>query len=146
MYYRYPDSYFSNYVPGTTAGPSSPGAIAYPIGLPATPGYAGTELPPAVAAQTAQATQSLTLDQLLQEVQLEQGAIALQSSAYTQGYLRKLIGKTVRVEFLIGESNFQDRIGILLEVGIDYIILREVETDDNLLCDAFSIKFVNEYR
>lgn len=64
---------------------------------------------------------------------------------YTQGYLRTQIGKRVKVEFLIGTNMLVDREGTLVDVGISYIIINEVETDDLLLCDIYSIKFVRFY-
>lgn len=62
---------------------------------------------------------------------------------YTQGYLRTQIGKRMRVTFLIGTNIIQDRTGVLLNVGISYIVLRETETNAKVLCDIYSIKFVN---
>ena len=38
-----------------------------------------------------------------------------------------------------------DREGTLIDVGISYIILREPETDDLVLADIYSIKFVRIY-
>ncbi len=64
---------------------------------------------------------------------------------YTQGYLRTQIGQRVKVEFLIGTNMFMDREGTLLDVGVSYIIIQEVDTDDHLLCDIYSIKFVRFY-
>lgn len=61
---------------------------------------------------------------------------------YTQGYLRTLIGKKILVEFLIGTEGSTDRSGILENVGASYIILRETETGNRILCDIYSIKFV----
>lgn len=61
---------------------------------------------------------------------------------YTQGYLAQNIGRYVKVEFLIGTNMLVDREGVLKEVGISYIVLQEPETDDFLLCDIYSIKFV----
>ena len=62
---------------------------------------------------------------------------------YTQGYLRTQIGKHVRVTFLLGTNLIQDRTGILEQVGISFITLREDETNNLVLCDIYSIKFVN---
>lgn len=70
-------------------------------------------------------------------------APAVDSIEYTQGYLRTQIGKRVRVQFLLGTGTFQDRTGVLLQVGISYIILRNEETNTNVLCDIYSIKFVD---
>lgn len=67
----------------------------------------------------------------------------VESIEYTQGYLRTQIGRRVRVQFLLGTGTFQDRTGVLLEVGISYIILRNEETNANVLCDIYSIKFVD---
>lgn len=64
---------------------------------------------------------------------------------YTQGYLKSQIGARVKIEFLIGTNMLIDREGTLTEVGISYVIIREVETDDLLLCDIYSIKFVRFY-
>jgi hypothetical protein len=64
---------------------------------------------------------------------------------YTPGYLRTQLGRRVKVEFLIGTNLFVDREGILVAVGATYIIIQEAETDDLLLCDMFSIKFVKFY-
>lgn len=61
---------------------------------------------------------------------------------YTQGYLRTLIGEKILVEFLIGTEGRTDRSGILENVGASYIILRETETGNRVLCDIYSIKFV----
>lgn len=65
---------------------------------------------------------------------------------YTQGYLKSQIGSKVKVEFLIGTNMLVDREGTLVDVGISYIIIIETETDDLLLCDIYSIKFVRFYR
>lgn len=64
---------------------------------------------------------------------------------FTQGYLRQNIGKKIKVEFLIGTNMLIDREGTLTDVGISYIIIIETETDDLLLCDIYSIKFVRFY-
>ncbi|WP_129600812.1 hypothetical protein [Anaerophilus nitritogenes] len=65
---------------------------------------------------------------------------------YTQGYLRTQIGQYVKVEFLIGTNMFIDREGTLIDVGISYIILQEPQTDDHVLCDIYSIKFVRIFK
>ncbi|NLM11447.1 MAG: hypothetical protein GX213_11860 [Clostridiaceae bacterium] len=64
---------------------------------------------------------------------------------FTQGFLKTQIGRHVKVEFLIGMNMFVDREGILILVGTDYIIIQETETDDYLLCDIYSIKFIRFY-
>jgi len=67
------------------------------------------------------------------------------STAYTQGYLKTQIGRQVKISFLIGTNMLVDREGTLVDVGTSYIIIREVRTDDLVLCDMYSIKFVRFY-
>ncbi|GAA0727531.1 hypothetical protein GCM10008905_25220 [Clostridium malenominatum] len=61
---------------------------------------------------------------------------------YTQGWLKTQIGKYIKIEFLIGTNMLIDREGVLLEVGISYIVIRESGTNDQLMCDIYAIKFV----
>lgn len=72
-------------------------------------------------------------------------AVTLTSTQYLNGYLRTQIGKRVNVEFLIGTSTLTDRTGTLVAVGANYIVINEIETDDMLVCDFYSIKFVRIY-
>ncbi|HBN84905.1 MAG TPA: hypothetical protein DDZ89_13805, partial [Clostridiales bacterium] len=64
---------------------------------------------------------------------------------YIQGFLRTQIGRHVKIEFVVGTNMFIDREGYLVDVGIDYLIINETNTDDYLLCDMYSIKFVKIY-
>ena len=75
------------------------------------------------------------------QFEMAPGSPVQQDVNYTQGFLRTQIGKRVLVSFLIGTNTYQDRTGILEAVGISYIILRE-ETNQRLMCDIYSIKFV----
>lgn len=63
-------------------------------------------------------------------------------SGYTQGYLKTQIGKRMRVTFLLGTNQIQDRQGTLEEVGISYIIIKDLDATTSTLCDIYSIKFV----
>lgn len=72
----------------------------------------------------------------------EPGAPVQTDINYTQGYLQTQIGRYVKIDFLIGTNMFIDREGTLVDVGISYVIIREPETDDLVLCDIYSIKFV----
>lgn len=70
----------------------------------------------------------------------------VQSPYYTAGFLRNFVGCNMRVEFLIGTSGaLVDRIGVLTEVGASYIVLQPIQTDDLLMCDLYSIRFVTIY-
>ena len=64
---------------------------------------------------------------------------------YTQGFLKTQIGKRVKITFLIGTNLIQDRVGILTDVGISFVIIKETETNTPLLCDIYAIKFVAFY-
>jgi hypothetical protein len=76
------------------------------------------------------------------DFEYEPGAPVETDVNYTQGYLKQQIGKYMKIEFLIGTNMLIDREGTLVDVGISYIIIREPETDDLLLCDIYSVKFV----
>lgn len=67
----------------------------------------------------------------------------LSNIGFTQAYLRTLIGKRVRVSFLIGTNMLVDRVGTLVDVGISYIVLRQLDANINVMCDLYSIKFVD---
>ncbi|WP_113673295.1 hypothetical protein [Vallitalea guaymasensis] len=62
--------------------------------------------------------------------------------AYLQGYLRTKIGKFMKVNFLLGTGTFIDKDGILKEVGVDHIVLRDIKTGEDVIGDLYSIKFV----
>ena len=69
--------------------------------------------------------------------------VTVQSPYYTAGFLRNFIGKNVRIEFLLGTAGAtSDRVGTLLEVGASYIVIQPLLTDDLLMCDLYSIRFV----
>jgi hypothetical protein len=65
----------------------------------------------------------------------------VKSTLYIAGYLNTQIGKLVKAEFLVG-NNITDRTGVLVKVGVNYILLRPIELNGLLLCDLYSIKFV----
>lgn len=74
--------------------------------------------------------------------QAMQVPVTVESALYTAGFLRTQIGRKVRVEFLLGTNLLTDRTGMLVAVGASYIILRPVDSDDLIMCDIYSIKFV----
>ncbi|HHY24961.1 MAG TPA: hypothetical protein GX527_12165 [Clostridiaceae bacterium] len=78
---------------------------------------------------------------------VEQPPQSVQSPYYLAGFLRRHIGRMMRVEFLLGTTApLVDRIGTLIDVGASYIVLRLVGTDDMVVCDLYSIKFVTIYK
>jgi len=72
----------------------------------------------------------------------EMAPMTVQDTMYVPGYLKTQIGRRVRVEFLIGTNGTTDRTGTLLGVGASYILIRPSDSDDVILCDLYSIKFV----
>ena len=103
--------------PGYPTMPTSPVKPMYPAG----PSYTGMAPAGTITAATAP---------------------VLSNPGYTQAFLRTQIGKRVRVEFLIGTNTLVDRSGILEDVGISYIVLRDTDANDKVLADLYSIKFV----
>ena len=71
--------------------------------------------------------------------------VTTENILYLNAFLRTMIGRRVTVDFLIGTNTLTDRTGTLLAVGANYIVINEVETDDLLVCDFYSIKFVKIY-
>lgn len=105
-------------------------AIDLPTGIPSGPPYGGIPSAPISPAAPS-------------EIQIPQ---TVQNPYYFAGKLRSYIGRDVRVEFLIGTNGpLVDRLGTLLEVGASYITIRPIRTDDILICDLYSIKFVTVY-
>ncbi len=64
------------------------------------------------------------------------------NSSYLQEYLKSMIGRLVKIDFLIGNDNLICKEGILKEVGTDYIVLELLQSNDLLVGDLYSIKFV----
>jgi hypothetical protein len=71
----------------------------------------------------------------------------LENPFYLAGLLRRFIGQNIRVQFLIGTNGpMVDRTGRLIEVGTNYIMLQPNDSDDLVICDLYSIKFVDVIR
>lgn len=101
---------------------------------------------PTQMAQTSDTTSQIPISPMMGPLMGDQPPLTVESTLYVPGYLNTQIGATMRVEFLIGSTGpTVDRIGTLLKVGISYILIRPVGTDDTLLCDMYSIKFVTIY-
>jgi len=64
------------------------------------------------------------------------------NSSYLQEYLKSMLGRLVKIDFLIGSDNLVCKEGILKEVGTDYIVLEMLQSNDLLVGDLYSIKFV----
>jgi len=75
----------------------------------------------------------------------EPQALTLESTEYLNGYLRTKIGEKVKVDFLIGTGTLVDKFGTLLSVGANFITIKQAETDDIVVCDFYTIKFITFY-
>lgn len=67
--------------------------------------------------------------------------IRLSDMAYLPGLLNTMIGKLVRVESLIGGC-LESRVGILMNVGADYVVLKLYRGCSTMICEASSIKYI----
>ncbi|OJU15730.1 MAG: hypothetical protein BGN88_15715 [Clostridiales bacterium 43-6] len=75
--------------------------------------------------------------------QSDQGPPPVTQIEYIPGFMATLIGKFIRAEFIIGTNSFIDKSGILVEVGVNYFVLQDVNTNTRIMCDLYSVKFVN---
>lgn len=72
-------------------------------------------------------------------------AVNLESLRYLNGFLLTQIGKKVMVEFLIGSNIIEEKTGVLVGVGANYILISEFPSENVLACDFYSIKFITFY-
>ena len=108
--------------------PGSPYQTAAPVQTP----QGGTTLPPPSSAPQNSANDLIT----------QQGPPPSTEKGYIPYYLASNIGRNVRAEFIIGTSQFADKTGVLTEVGINYFVLRDVNSRTDIMCDLYSVKFV----
>lgn len=71
--------------------------------------------------------------------------LTAESVQYLNGFMRTQIGRRVKVEFLIGTNMFIDKVGTLLGVGVNFIVINEIDTDDITACDFYNIRFITFY-
>ena len=65
---------------------------------------------------------------------------SLKNTAFLPAFLSKHIGKLVKIESLIG-GKLEPRIGILLTVGANFIVLRQMRSNNTMICDSSLIKY-----
>lgn len=71
-----------------------------------------------------------------------QEVLSYSNLQYLNGFLRTQIGNFCEVTMVIGTNNTLERSGVLIAVGINYILLLDPRTNDVLTCDFYNIKFV----
>lgn len=74
-----------------------------------------------------------------------EGAPSISEPGYIPNFLYRNIGKKIIAEFIINNS-FIDKVGILVEVGFNYFVLEDTNTNDLMMCDLYSVKFVQIIR
>ena len=79
------------------------------------------------------AESSLSLEHNLHEV----------SDKNMDAFLRTQIGRNVRMQFLIGTDTLIEKSGVLLAVGNNFVVLRDPESGEVVVCDFGGAKFVN---
>lgn len=65
---------------------------------------------------------------------------SLKNTAFLPAFLSKNIGKLVKIESLIG-GKLEPRIGILMTVGANFIVLRQMRSNNTMICDSTLIKY-----
>lgn len=71
-----------------------------------------------------------------------QGPPMLSEPGYIPNFLKRNIGRTILAEFIINNA-FIDKAGKLVEVGVNYFVLEETNTNVTVMCDLYSVKFVD---
>jgi hypothetical protein len=72
----------------------------------------------------------------------QQGPPPVADVGYVPYYLASNIGKNVRAEFAISGALYVDKTGKLIEVGVNYFVLEDINSRANIMCDLYSVKFV----
>lgn len=75
----------------------------------------------------------------------QQGPPPVTDRYYIPGYLASIIGKIVRAEFVVGNSQYLDKTGRLVEVGVNYFVLDDLLSKTKVMCDLYSVKFVTVF-
>ena len=71
-----------------------------------------------------------------------QEVLSYSNLQYLNGFLRTQIGNYCQVTVMLGTDNVVERAGILLAVGINYILLMDDNNNEVLTVDFYNIKFV----
>lgn len=116
---------------GSPIMPSVPPQQGNPV-LPSVPPQQGSPVMPYIPPQQGG---PITYD-------TQQGPPPSTERGYIPYYLASNIGKNIRAEFIIGSSQYADKVGKLIEVGINYFVLDDVNSRTHVMCDLYSVKFV----
>lgn len=72
----------------------------------------------------------------------QQGPPPAAERGFIPYYLTKNIGRSVRAEFILGNTQYVDKTGILIEVGVNYFVLEDISSRHHVMCDLYSVRFV----
>ncbi|HPE16249.1 MAG TPA: hypothetical protein PK597_04780 [Oscillospiraceae bacterium] len=73
---------------------------------------------------------------------ISEGPPPVAEKGYIPYYLASNIGQNVRAEFIIGTNQYFDKVGVIHAVGINYFVLHDICSDNYVMCDLYSVKFV----
>ena len=119
--------------PVTSSTMSSPSTPLMSGAMPSTP-------------STSQTTMDTTVDIVSPQSEgigiTQQGPPPLANVEYIPGFLARHIGRYVKAEFIVGTNQFVDKTGRLVAVGVNYFVLQDVVSRNNIMCDLYSVRFV----
>ena len=72
----------------------------------------------------------------------QEGPPPVSNIDYIPGYLASNIGKNIKAEFVVGTSQYVEKTGKLIDVGVNYFVLEDANSKTNIMCDLYSVKFV----
>ncbi len=73
---------------------------------------------------------------------MQQGPPPVTEADYIPGYLSSNIGRNVKAEFIVGSSQYVEKTGKLIEVGVNFFVLQDINSRTNVMCDLYSVRFV----
>ncbi len=79
-------------------------------------------------------------------IQTVEGPPLVTERGYIPHFLAENIGQLVRAEFFIGNGQYLDKVGRIFEVGINYFVLDDINFNQLVMCDLYSVKFVTILR
>ncbi|MPM01385.1 hypothetical protein SDC9_47625 [bioreactor metagenome] len=139
---------------GTAVTPVAPGMTSAAV-TPAAPGMTSASVQPAPPRTSATPTPGVTLPSAAgttasgspgvsatPSVPFQQGFPPATERGYIPYYLANNMGKNVRAEFIIGSNQYSDKTGRLIEVGINYFVLEDINSRTHIMCDMYSLKFL----
>lgn len=132
-------------IPGTTDSPTVTGTIATTPTPTGADFIDGTIADPTPGTNFFPETPNFTVPQNPLLPPGYQEILDYESLQYLNGFIRTQIGKYIRVQQLIGSSVIEDRYGYLVGVGINYILLQELSTDNIIALDFYNIKYIYIY-